>query len=75
MSVTEKSNRAAVPKKIKSRIGKPKGLTSAGFMDDVERSAALRNVARDNGATPYELEYFFQTGKRLPKAKEDEHHE
>lgn len=55
---------------------KAKDLRSAhGCPDEVKRSVQMYRAQNRTGATAYELEYYFQTGKRLPKIKEEGTHE
>ena len=42
-----------------------------GYPDEVNRCTQMMSAQKRLGATQYELEYFFQTGKRLPKNKEE----
>ena len=46
-----------------------------GYPDEVQRSMQMTEAKKRTGATDYELEYFFLTGKRLPKIKEEDDHD
>jgi hypothetical protein len=41
-----------------------------GYPDEVNRCVQMITAQKRLGASQYELEYFFQTGKRLPKKEE-----
>ena len=55
---------------------KPKETRMAHvYPDEVKRSMQMTEAKKRTGATDYELEYFFQTGKRLPRVKEEKRDE